>query len=518
MRRYIGYREFVQRDQRSLVGTALLLTGSHEQAIRLTLWSLRAVGLSWPPTLWENSTTHAHITLYRRFLHKPTAAGATALVRLPPRQRLLVVACLHDGRTHAEMATILGIPVETVESEITEAVAVLTKGNVARLKTRLATAAGEASVPDLTAQSMRALRRRRNRGAFLTAATVFLSVCLVTAFVLFPQGEVWNSALGERSQPRATEAPEAVGVISSPAPRPALQPWQAPRTSFAIRYAVPGKCPGGDPAGGAAVPSQAGQVTCAGWTLKLAGGGTGGSALGSVKCAAPDRCESTVSVPDAAERLAHGDGRGSWRLSPAVSPDGHRIGYLSAAEGRYVAHDLHSGVKRYLSPVLTPSDTATGTRVSVSPNGRHFTVELGSRRLRTDFATGTVTPLPAGQATAAEKAADWLRRSYRVWRDSPSGRHAAAIGTKASETDSLHIVDARSRQVFKRLRLPSPGGPAKAEVVGWLNSHEVVVKMAGTAAGRPTGFFRMDAVTGRTRRVTGLADDSMIVLGAVTAP
>ncbi|ACZ84253.1 sigma factor-like helix-turn-helix DNA-binding protein [Streptosporangium roseum] len=518
MRRYIGYREFVQRDQRSLVGTALLLTGSHEQAIRLTLWSLRAVGLSWPPTLWENSTTHAHITLYRRFLHKPTAAGATALVRLPPRQRLLVVACLHDGRTHAEMATVLGIPVETVESEITEAVAVLTKGNVARLKTRLATAAGEASVPDLTAQSMRALRRRRNRGAFLTAATVFLSVCLVTAFVLFPQGEVWNSALGERSRPPATEAPEAVGVISSPAPRPGLQPWQAPRTSFAIRYAVPGKCPGGDPAGGEAVPSQAGKVTCAGWTLKLAGGGTGGSALGSVKCAAPDRCESTVSVPDAAERLAHGDGRGSWRLSPAVSPDGHRIGYLSAAEGRYVAHDLHSGVKRYLSPVLTPSDTATGTRVSVSPNGRHFTVELGSRRLRTDFATGTVTPLPAGQATAAEKAADWLRRSYRVWRDSPSGRHAAAIGTEASETDSLHIVDARSRQVFKRLRLPSPGGPAKAEVVGWLNSHEVVVKMAGTAAGRPAGFFRMDAVTGKTRRVTGLADDSMIVLGAVTTP
>lgn len=110
MRRYIGYREFVQRDQRSLVGTALLLTGSHEQAIRLTLRSFHTVALSWPPPLWENPTTHAQIALYRRFLQRPSAAGPTALVRIPPRQRLLVVACLHDGRSRAEMASFSGCP------------------------------------------------------------------------------------------------------------------------------------------------------------------------------------------------------------------------------------------------------------------------------------------------------------------------------------------------------------------------------------------------------------------------
>ena len=52
-----------------------------------------------------------------------------------------------------EMATLLGLPLATVEAEITEAVSTLTKGNEGRLVARLATAAGEASVPDLTARA-----------------------------------------------------------------------------------------------------------------------------------------------------------------------------------------------------------------------------------------------------------------------------------------------------------------------------------------------------------------------------
>lgn len=512
MRRYIGYREFIQRDQRSLVGTALLLTGSHEQAIRLTLWSLRTVGLSWPPAPWEDSTTHAHIALYRRFLRKPTAAGSTALVRIPPRPRLLVVACLHDGRTHAEMATVLGISVETVESEITEAVATLTKGNVDRLKTRMATAAGEASVPDLTRRAMGTLRRRRNRAAFLTTIAALVPIGVIAAIALFPQGHVWNSALGERNPSPPTTSPEAVRVASSPEPAPGVQPWRAPRTSLAIRYAVPEGCPG-DAAPAGDKPAEPGKVVCAGWKLTLA---KDGAKPGSADCEDQTPCPSTVRVPDAAERLAHADGQGSWPLSPAVSADGHRIAYLSAAEGRYVAHDLHSGVKRYLSPVLAPSDTEGGTRVSVSPNGRHFTVQLGARRFRTDFTTGTMTPLPAGHVTAAEQAAGWLGQNYRAWRDSPGGRQVAAVGTKGAESRNLHIIDARTRQVSRSLPLPSADGAAKAAVVGWLNTREVVVKMTGKAGDHPAAFFRMDAVTGRTHPVTGLADDNLIVLGAVT--
>lgn len=521
MRRYTGYRDFVQRDQRSLVGTALLLTGSHEQAIRLTLWSLRSVGLSWPPTLWENPTTHAQITMYRRFLRRPASAGSTALVRLPPRPRVLVVACLHDGRTRAEMATALGLPPETVESELTEAIATLGKGKggADRLAARLAATAGEASVPDLTAPALRALRRRRVRGAALTAVAALVPVGLVAAFVLLQQTPVWNSALGERNSPRLTDAPDTMRAISSPGPDSGLRPWRTPRTSFVIRYAVPDKCPDdGASTDGRPAPSRAGRITCAGWTLRLAGGDEGRPALGTVECERPDRCESTMDVPDAAQHLAHGDDWSYWRLEPAVSRDGRRVAYLSAAERRYVAHDLPSGGRRYLSPVLAPADTEAGTRVSVSPDGRRFTVELGGRRLRTDFATGAVTPLSAERATAVERAADWLRKNYGVWRDSPNGRHSAAVRAEEGGSDSLHIIDAETRRVFRRLELPSLGDPTTSKVIGWLNTREVVVKTADKAGGDPLGFFRVDGLTGRTHRVAGLPDGESIVLGAVTAP
>ncbi|MGS2647533.1 sigma factor-like helix-turn-helix DNA-binding protein [Streptosporangium sp. LJ11] len=526
MRRYIGYREFVQRDQRSLVGTALLLTGSHEQAIRLTLRSFHTVALSWPPPLWENPTTHAQIALYRRFLQRPSAAGPTALVRIPPRQRLLVVACLHDGRSRAEMASLLGLPEETVKSEIAEAVDTLTKGSESRLITRMATAAGEASVPDLTVRSMRTLRRRRARGALLAVAAALVPVGLIAAFVVSQQGEVWNSALGERSRPHAAQAQEPVRAVSSPEPdgsgpgggEPGAvpAPWQAPRTSSVIRYAVPGPCPDA-PVG--TPPARAGDVTCAGWTLTMASGGPESPAPGLGGCEGREPCEARLRVPDAAQRLAHGDGRERPRLAPAISRDGRRIAYLSAAERRYVAHDLGSGVKRYLSPVLAPADTEDGTQVSVSPSGRHFTVTLGERRLRTDFTTGALTSVPAGQMPPAQRIAAWLQEKYGTWADSPGGRHSAAIvAGKGEDLHSLHVIDAASRRVFKRLPLPETRRPATAEVVSWLNNREVVVRMSARAGGGLLGFFRVDAVTGRSHRVPGLPADAPLVLGAVAAP
>ncbi|MGJ6964473.1 RNA polymerase sigma factor [Streptosporangium sp. G11] len=519
----------MQRDQRSLVGTALLLTGSHEQAIRLTLRSFHTVALSWPPPLWENPTTHAQIALYRRFLQRPSAAGATALVRIPPRQRLLVVACLHDGRSRAEMASLLGLPEKTVETEINEAVETLTKGSESRLITRMATAAGEASVPDLTVRSMRTLRRRRARGALLAATAALVPVGLIVAFTLFQQGEVWNSALGEHNRPRAAQAQEPVRAVSSPEPsgletggrepRATPAPWQAPRTSSVIRYAVPGRCPGGGVSANGASPARAGDVTCAGWTLTLASGGPESPAPGLAACEGQEPCESTLSVHDAAQRLAHGDEGEHPRLTPAISRNGRRLAYLSAAERRYVAHDLGSGVKRYLSPVLVPADTENGTLVSVSPDGRHFTVTLGERRLRTDFTTGALTSVPAGQMPPAEKIATWLRERYGTWSDSPSGRYSAAIvAGEGEEPPGLHVIDAASRRVFKRLALPEVRRPAKAEVVSWLNNREVVVKMSARAGGDLLGFFRVDAVTGRAHRVPGLPADAPLVLGAATAP
>ncbi|AWS40710.1 hypothetical protein [Streptosporangium sp. 'caverna'] len=523
MRRYIGYREFVQRDQRSLVGLALLLTGSHEQAIRLALRAFHTVGLNWPPPLWENPTTHAQIALYRRFLQRPSSAGSTALVRLPPRQRVLVVACLHDGRSRGEMATLLSLPLATVEAEITEAVSTLTKGNEGRLVARLATAAGEASVPDLTARAMRTLRRRRNRGALLTTAAALIPISLIAGFILFQSGEVWwNSALGEQNHPLSTRDPEIMQVIPAPTEAAGPQPWRAPKTSAVIRYAVPGRCPGEVlPAADDSATASAVEITCAGWTLNLiSSGDTDDSSPDAKACEGQDRCESTVNVPDAAQQLANGAAGDDPQLDPTISLDGRRIAYLSAAERRYVAYDLRSGMKRYLSPVLVPADTENGTLVSVSADGRHFTVTLGKRQLRTDFLTGALTPLPAQQVSAAEKTSDWLRRQYPVWKDAPSGRFSAAVGTEKvspGKPQSLHIINTASRKVIKRLPLPSPGEPARAEVVSWLNNREVVVKMLDKTGSDLLGFFRVDAITGQTHRVAGLPDNDPIVLGAGTA-
>ncbi|GHE34047.1 hypothetical protein GCM10017673_41200 [Streptosporangium violaceochromogenes] len=518
MRRYTGYRDFVQRDQRTLVGTALLLTGSHDQAVRLALWSLRSVGLSWPPTLWENPTVHARIAMYRRFLRRPASSGSTALVRLPPRRRVLVVACLYDGRSHAEMATVLGLSPESVEAEISEAVATLGKGDAARVAARLARVAGEASVPDLTAPALRALRRRRLRGALLTTAATLVPIGLIAAFTLLQQGEVWNSALGERNRSHTADTARTLAGAEPGRARP----WRAPRTSFVIRYAVPGRCPDdGASTDGRPEPSRAGKVTCAGWTLGLAGTGEDHPALENVRCERPGHCESTVEVPDAARHLAYGDDRGHRPLEPAISRDGRRIAYLSAVEHRYVAHDLRTGERRYLSPVLAPADTETGTGVTLSPGGERFTVTLGGRRLRTDFATGAVTPLPAGRPTAAEKAAGWLRETYGRWHDSPSGRYAAAVRSAQGAGDSLHIIDAGRRRVFRRLPLPSLGDPTAATIVGWLNTREVVIRMTDKAGGDLLGFFRVDGPTGRMHRVAGLPDEDpadSVVLGAVTAP
>ncbi|MGC5013702.1 sigma factor-like helix-turn-helix DNA-binding protein [Streptosporangium sp. DT93] len=528
MRRYIGYREFVQRDQRSLVGTALLLTGSHEHAIRLTLRAFHTVALTWPPAVWENSTTHAQIALYRRFLQRPSAAGDTALVRIPPRRRLLVVACLHDGRTHAEMAAVLGLPEETVRAEIAEAVETLTKGDEKRLVTRMATGAGEASVPDLTAPAVRTVRRRRRRGAMLAVTAALVPVALIVVFTMLQRGEVLNSALGGPDS-GAIQGHEPVRAISTPAPdtspppgaspettassrAASPAPWRAPRTSSVILYAVPDRCPG------KGVRARPGDVTCAGWTLRLGPGAPQGASPGRTDCEGAEPCAPTLGVPDAAQRLAHGDGR--HRLDPAISRDGRRIAYLSAAERRYVAHDLGSGVKRYLSPVLAPGDTENGTLVSVSPDGRHFTVTLGERRLRTDFTTGALTSVPAARTLPAEKAAPWLRERYASWADSPNGRYSVAVGGgKAAHRDArgLHVIDAGTRRVLRRLPLPDAGRPADGEVVSWLNAREVAVRMSATTGGEPLGLFRVNAVTGHAQRLPGLPADGALVLGATTA-
>ena len=146
-------------------------------------------------------------------------------------------------------------------------------------------------------------------------------------------------------------------------------------------------------------------------------------------------------------------------------------------------------MKRYLSPVLVPADTENGTLVSVSPDGRQFTVTLGKRRLRTDFTDrGPDVRYPPGRRQRRRRPSDWLRKRYPVLEGLPQ-RQVLRRGRQPrrphpESPSSLHIINTTSRKVFKRLPLPSLGEPTRAEVVSWLNNREVVVKMTGKAGRR----------------------------------
>nr|BFE86436.1 hypothetical protein GCM10020093_090370 [Planobispora longispora] len=227
-------------------------------------------------------------------------------------------------------------------------------------------------------------------------------------------------------------------------------------------------------------------------------------------------CQTALSIPEAVQELGDGDGS-SWQFDLALSRDGRRVAYLSAAERRYVAHDLPSGTKRYLSPVLTPAEVGHGPSVSVSPDGRHFTVALTSGRLRTDFTTGSATTLSAADLTPVEKAADWLSEEYPFWADSPAASTPPPRCRGFQERRPAH----RGRRLATGRQAPAAalaGEPVDGGVVDWLNAREVVVMLTGRTSQDVLGFYRIDAVTGRAHRLPGLPADKRVVIGATTAP
>nr|BFE86437.1 hypothetical protein GCM10020093_090380 [Planobispora longispora] len=141
-------------------------------------------------------------------------------MKLPPRRRLIVVACLHHDRSPAEVADILGLSAETVEAELAEGVETLTKGDHKRLVNRFAMQAGEASVPDLSARSLTTLRRRGRRRALLTAFVLVLMVGLIIG--LTPQGQAWLPALasGENGPQASAMSRETAAPPRTRAPLP----------------------------------------------------------------------------------------------------------------------------------------------------------------------------------------------------------------------------------------------------------------------------------------------------------
>ncbi|MBB5079530.1 sigma-70 region 4 domain-containing protein [Nonomuraea endophytica] len=460
---------------------------------------------------------------------KKVPEGEHGLLGLPKVQRLIVVACLRDGRPHAEVAALLDLPVEEVEAQLAAA----QLGDV-----ELAVPDDEIPAPDLADHALRSVRRRRLRGAVLPTA-IFLAMALVLAFLqvrplwaylrdpavpgykegdltaivrLDKKGKVWTSAMGEGSFKHETKPNGEITVTFTPDKPPTPQAWKVPRTGYGVRYAVPNSCMSDfSPVDmdKPPPPPTPGTVNCQGWTLTLVGGESTGKGELTTSCSG-DYCEQSAVIPDAA-RLVTDEGSSSFVLDIAISRDGHRVAYLSSAERRYIAADLRTKKKVYLTPELTPAQMREYLRVRISPEGGLFTVEGNGKSLRTDFDSGITSPVPATDRLP-EKVSDKLETDYYTWADSPDGKRSAGIDSEHSKSGTLDILDSRTGKLLNRHPLPSLGGATESEALGWVNDDEVAILM--TAGTDFLGWFRVDAKTGRLVRMAGIPSNNDIVLGA----
>lgn len=144
------FAEFVAARSERLLGTAYLLTGDLPLAEDLLQEALTRSWFVWrrldeqPETYVRKVIVDAHTSWWRRHWRGPKPTGQApesargidvsesiherevlrqALRRLSPRQRAVLVLRLHDGLDEAETARVLGCPVSTVNSLITQALA-----------------------------------------------------------------------------------------------------------------------------------------------------------------------------------------------------------------------------------------------------------------------------------------------------------------------------------------------------------------------------------------------------------
>lgn len=150
--RYSGFREFVTARGRALSRTAYLLTGDHGLAEDLLQTALAKTVRHWPKvrdgnpegyvrrvlvneqrSFWRRRRVSEQLTDRLPEAHHTTGdesertvvrhALVTALRRLPPRQRAVVVLRYYEDMSEAETARLLGISTGTVKSQAYAALA-----------------------------------------------------------------------------------------------------------------------------------------------------------------------------------------------------------------------------------------------------------------------------------------------------------------------------------------------------------------------------------------------------------
>ncbi|WP_406106610.1 SigE family RNA polymerase sigma factor [Micromonospora globbae] len=136
-----GYVSFVESHQHRLLRAAYLVCGNRHQAEDLLQDALLKLALRWPSVREGDPAAYVRSILYRDAVswwrrrrrewlsaRTPDKAGADrddalrlalreALVRLPPRQRAVVVLRYYEDLTEAATAEVLGVSVGTVKSQ-----------------------------------------------------------------------------------------------------------------------------------------------------------------------------------------------------------------------------------------------------------------------------------------------------------------------------------------------------------------------------------------------------------------
>ncbi|MFI6596394.1 hypothetical protein ACIBHX_09100 [Nonomuraea sp. NPDC050536] len=331
--------------------------------------------------------------------------------------------------------------------------------------------------PGFADRVLRSVRSRR-LGRVLVPAAVLVCVAIAAP-------PVWDHV---RPAAPVSMPPD----FATPTPRPAA--WKIPRTEFTIRFAVPDECRSD------VGPAAAGTVTCSGWVLHL--GGEKHQKSGDLPFrSCSETCWSNVRIPDAARWVAADDGS-MWNLEPALSSDGRRVAYLSAVERRYVAADLSTGTKVYLTPELAPGDLRESSFVVA--DGRDFTVSVRGERRRVDSTTGASSPVSEPHAKVGDR--------YDDSAVAPGGRLAAALDTERGGNGGLDFIDARKGRVLRRVELPTLGSAASSsELISWADDERVVIRM--TSENDLLGWFTVSAKTGRLTRIPNIPDIRDLILG-----
>ncbi|NUT42086.1 MAG: hypothetical protein HOV86_19095 [Thermoactinospora sp.] len=489
MQKHAAFRSFVQEHESDLLLSALLLTEDRRAAERLVVRAFRTVGLTWPAPHWTDVATQARFGLYRAYLRRSSASW----------HRLLIVACLHDGTSPEPVARLIGI--SAADADLHLAVA-----------TRPALPESEIAAPRLADRAVRATRLGRVRRFFrprrlVAAAVVFLLVQSVAPHLFSSdfravlrvddEDRLWMTIDGEGSVSHNTTSHGAYDITVRPSHEDPTKPWQAPGSQKQIYYAVPAECRESiDLSDPEAPKPQPGTVLCYGWTLVMDTKPTSATDM----CPGHPECTQKVEIPDAVHRILvgiepGGHSYGTRDAKVAISRDGRRVAYLSGVERRFVAVDLRTGSKVYLSPVLSPAQMAESHLLAVSTDGRYFTV----RGTRTDVGTGASGPALAGSVP------EWSSSS-------PDNKLNAVVDQEASKNGTLHIRDAKTGKTLRSFPLPSLGGVTTSDVASWFDEDELIIRMS--AGWEHVGWFRVNAGTGELLRVPGVPGDDKIVIGA----